>query len=55
LKIHLALKIKRQKELSHKTVDIKVCFTISAGWWKDPDPGGQKTYGSSGFESTTLL
>ncbi len=32
----------KKTKRSHKTVDIKVCFTISAGWWKDPDPGGQK-------------
>ncbi len=30
---------------SHRTVEIKVFINFFACWWKDPDPGGHKTYG----------
>ncbi len=39
---------RKKSEWSHKTVGIKVCLTIFAWWWKDPDldPGGPQTFGS---------
>ncbi len=47
-------KDKKSKRI-HKTVEMKIFFTIFAWWWKDPDPeaGGQKTCGSGG--SGTLV
>ncbi len=47
----------KKSKRGHKTVGIKVFLTIFAWWWKDPDPGSPKTYGSdgSGFGSAKLL
>ncbi len=36
----------KKSKRSHKTVGIKVLLTFIAWWYKDPDPGGPKTYGS---------
>jgi hypothetical protein len=39
---------------SHKTVEIRVSLNLFACRWKDPDPGGLKTYGSYVVGSGTL-
>jgi len=38
---------------SHKTVEIRVSLNFLACRWKDPDPGGPKTYGSYAVGSGT--
>ncbi len=50
LKVHFhhSSKIKSHKEVPKtlKMINMKVFLTIFAWWWKNPDPSGQKSYGT---------
>ncbi len=41
--------------ISHKTGEIKVFHNFLACWWKDPDPGGPKTYRSGWSKNLRIL